>query len=197
MSSSRLQDITKWAKKLRRSVNAEVKNVNCNMDTVVAKLGGQLVYGATGDKILCAIVKTDTGFAIDLNHVSDPKEKNFEIAVQLAHLFIHFGYNTDLWDEYPLGYVSPRQGIGWSSGEAARFASEFLMPKKEYLNLYNLYKRGYSDYFKGIGLELNDLTKRIIRDTIFQEISKVLEVPVWRVAIRRDEIRLQGVNKIL
>jgi len=99
-------------------------------------LKGEISEKRLDDDISGKIEKAGGSFRITLNSRHPPNRKNFTIAHELGHLFLHMGYITDKekWDAVNEYIDSPYCRIGYSEEEyeANQFAGALLMPEGEY-----------------------------------------------------------------
>ena len=79
------------------------------------------------------IEKQGDSFSISVPTNQSNARKNFTIAHELGHLFLHMGYKIDreLW-ESPENKVYNRSGNSEFELQANEFAAAFLMPKELY-----------------------------------------------------------------
>ena len=100
----------------------------------VGKLGGEIKedcsLGVFSDG---KIEKQGDSFSISVPTSQSSARKNFTIAHELGHLFLHMGYKIDkeLW-ESPENKVYNRSGNSEFELQANEFAAAFLMPKELY-----------------------------------------------------------------
>lgn len=100
----------------------------------VEKLGGEIKedcsLGVFSDG---KIEKQGDSFSISVPTSQSSARKNFTIAHELGHLFLHMGYKIDkeLW-ESPENKVYNRSGDSEFELQANEFAAAFLMPKELY-----------------------------------------------------------------
>ena len=100
----------------------------------VEKLGGEIKedcsLGVFSDG---KIEKQGDSFSISVPTNQSSARKNFTIAHELGHLFLHMGYKIDkeLW-ESPENKVYNRSGDSEFELQANEFAAAFLMPKELY-----------------------------------------------------------------
>lgn len=141
--------------KLRKKINSlaedilenyEISTPIINIDEVVDRLGGRLQedcqIGLYSDG---TVVKGrgDCQFVIHIPCSQSDTRKNFTIAHELGHLFLHMGYmiNRELWEQSD--YVEfNRKGKSEIELQANEFAAAFLMPQKEYKTIMDKYSKG-------------------------------------------------------
>lgn len=82
------------------------------------------------------IEKQDDSFAIIIPANLSDSNKNFTVAHELGHLFIHMGYKTDkeLWESYKNG-VYAKHDTPELEFQANEFAIAFLMPEETYVKI--------------------------------------------------------------
>lgn len=117
-------------------IEAPIKDI----DRVVILLNGSI--NSVDDALVKSSVKrlanSDTAFEITVSSCQPEARRTFSIAQEIGHLFLHMGYLSDaeLWNSYD----SQMAMIGYTEKEfqAHEFASNFLMPQKEYLDFVSL-----------------------------------------------------------
>lgn len=132
MNSTRRKEINKLAELVRKACEATSP---VNMEEAVRRLGGEIVEDSTIEPE-AQIEKTDAGFRVKLHPSKTKNRKNFSIAHEIGHLFIHMGYIIDpeKWeaiDKYE-DSVYARYGHSHEEHEANEFAAAFLMPQEEF-----------------------------------------------------------------
>jgi Zn-dependent peptidase ImmA (M78 family) len=104
--------------------------------TVKDVLNGDCIEDKLDEDIAGKIEKKDNTFKITLNITDSPKRKNFTLAHELGHLFLHMGYLLDMekWNSIDEYIDSPYYRMGYSEEEyeANHFAGSLLMPENEY-----------------------------------------------------------------
>lgn len=141
--------------KLRKKINNlaedilesyEISTPITDMDEVVDRLGGRLQEDHRIDLYSDGKVvkgKGDCRFEIRIPFSQSDTRKNFTIAHELGHLFLHMGYkiNEELWERSD--YVEfNRKGKSEVELQANEFAAAFLMPQKEYKKIMDRYSKG-------------------------------------------------------
>lgn len=105
-----------------------------DMNEVVQTIGGRIIesqeLGVFSDG---RVKKENDGFAIIIPVNQPNTRKNFTIAHELGHLFLHMGYRIDeeLW-EASENVSFDRRGNSEAELQANEFAAAFLMPKDKY-----------------------------------------------------------------
>ena len=106
-----------------------------NLESIVNLLGGSVTETAGfDDSCEGTIRKTgDESFAITISPDQNQRRKNFTIAHELGHLFLHMGFLTDsdLWKEQDQKEYR-RFGSSEEEYQANEFAAALLMPIEEY-----------------------------------------------------------------
>lgn len=100
----------------------------------VNRLGGSIEEKyELGTMVDGSIQKKDEGFVITVSPFISEGRKNFTVAHELGHLFLHMGYmtNEELWNEQE-DEVYYRSGESALEYQANEFAAALLMPRKEY-----------------------------------------------------------------
>lgn len=112
----------------------EIKSPVDNIIEEVKKLGGKVkeddTLGVFSDG---KIEKDGSEFCISIPVNQTNERKNFTIAHELGHLFLHMGYkiNKELWNNSD-DIVFNRRGNSELEMQANEFAAAFLMPKEKY-----------------------------------------------------------------
>jgi Zn-dependent peptidase ImmA (M78 family) len=75
-------------------------------------------------------------FVIFLSPYTSPLRDNFTIAHELGHYFLHFDHRSECLNG-PV--IFNRYGSGRDEWQANRFAAAFLMPKDEFVEVYQRY----------------------------------------------------------
>lgn len=122
------------------SIDVPIKNI----DHVVNILGGQIEEDPRLSMYADGLIKkNDQGFIIKVSPYQTVERRNFTIAHELGHLFLHMGYKSDdrKWNnqEQTLYY---RNGSSEEEYQANEFAAAFLMPKKTYKKVMDQYTTG-------------------------------------------------------
>ena len=115
----------------------EKENDNSNITNVVERMNGTISEefdtSQYSDGSIEKVLEKDIMFRINLyNNNSTLQRKNFTIAHELGHLFLHMGFGTEEWYKVENGTRYYRSGLDDEEKEANQFAAAFLMPKKEY-----------------------------------------------------------------
>lgn len=117
-----------------------------NMSAVVEILGGRLqedrAIGIFSDGKIDR-TEDDVEFSIKIPHGQSEARKNFTVAHELGHLFLHMGYMIDeeLW-ENSKNVAFYRKGNSEKELQANEFAAAFLMPRKIYKKVMDEYSEG-------------------------------------------------------
>ena len=128
-----------------------------NIDKVVNTLGGKIheceSLGVFSDG---RVTKKDDAFSISIPQNQPNARKNFTVAHELGHLFLHMGYQIDdeLWSRSG-NVVFNRYGNSEIELQANEFAAAFLMPKQEYKNIMDKYSEGDIVYIAKIAEYFN------------------------------------------
>lgn len=129
--------------RLREAINEFANNVRSfynitvpieNIDEVVKNIGGKVEILANSDEAYDGRIKksSDCNFIIEVSENQSDVRKNFTVAHELGHLFLHMGYNSneELWDKQEKEYK--REGYSEEEYEANEFAACLLMPSEDY-----------------------------------------------------------------
>ena len=123
----------------------DIRTPISDIDQVVESIGGtvvenELLTGFSDGKIK----KTGPdSFSIEISPFQTEERKNFTIAHELGHLFLHMGFqsNEKKWRaQDDVKYY--RTGNSTSEYQANEFAAAFLMPRKEYKRIMDKYTKG-------------------------------------------------------
>lgn len=115
-----------------------------NIDETVTIIGGSIVTTATTPSLSGgSISKRGESFEMSVDPFQTEERRNFTIAHELGHLFIHMGYgiNDEIWneqDERP--YY--RYGNTEMEYQANEFAGALLMPRQQYYEVMNRFTKG-------------------------------------------------------
>ena len=107
-----------------------------DIDAVVRRMGGTIETQSIFDSIYDGtIMKSgNNSFRIVISDAQNAQRRNFTIAHELGHLFLHMGYRTnkELWDKQDNSRFM-RFGTSDQEFQANEFAAALLMPKGQYL----------------------------------------------------------------
>ena len=107
-----------------------------NIDRLVNKLGGSIVEKPGLDQLYDGTIKKvgDNSFEIAISPYLDDEKRNFIIAHELGHLFLHMGYliSKDTWDQQSNSHQFTHFGTNEQEYQANEFATALLMPHKEF-----------------------------------------------------------------
>ncbi|MBR3770657.1 MAG: ImmA/IrrE family metallo-endopeptidase [Clostridium sp.] len=115
-----------------------------DIDAVVSRIGGTIVTTMTTPSLSGgSISKKGESFEMCVDPFQTLERRNFTIAHELGHLFIHMGYNIDdeIWEEQDERPYY-RYGNTEMEYQANEFAGALLMPKDEYLKVMNRHTHG-------------------------------------------------------
>lgn len=105
-----------------------------DMEEVVRRLGGEVIEDNSLSMYSDGfITKQGQGFRIVVSSFQSGVRKNFTIAHELGHLFLHMGYKIDnqLWNSQD-EKTYYRNGSSEQEYQANEFAAALLMPEGEY-----------------------------------------------------------------
>lgn len=111
-----------------------------DMISVVEKIGGRICEENDFDNSYDGSIKKsgENSFLIRISRNQNEQRKNFTIAHELGHLFLHMGYRTneEVWESQ--GEKEYRRfGTTEQEYQANEFAAALLMPVKEYKEVIN------------------------------------------------------------
>ena len=121
-----------------------------SMRDVVKEMGGEIEendsVGMYSDGYIQKISqenKKEYGFKIVIPSSQPENRKNFTIAHELGHLFLHMGYmiNEELWNSN-LNQSYNRKGDSEIEWQANEFAAALLMPQKKYKDVLDVNTQG-------------------------------------------------------
>lgn len=117
-----------------------------NIDSLVNKLGGSIVEKPGLDQLYDGTIKKigDNSFEIAISPYQGDERRNFTIAHELGHLFLHMGYliSKGTWDQQSNSYQFARFGANEQEYQANEFATALLMPQKEFKEKIEEYSSG-------------------------------------------------------
>lgn len=109
----------------------EVEVPIMQIDRVVEKIGGVVEFSEGFDDFADgSIMKTgENSFLIRVASNRSERRRNFTVAHELGHLFLHMGYRTnpDIWSQQD-STVYQRFGASEAEYQANEFAASLLMP---------------------------------------------------------------------
>lgn len=107
------------------------------LDNIITRLGGSLEVNSNlmHDAEIIKISENNSKFRIQYSPFQSEVRRNFSIAHELGHLFLHMLYLIDnnIWENLPEGSSYKRVGSNEMESQANEFAAELLMPKEVYL----------------------------------------------------------------
>lgn len=120
-----------------------------NIDEVVRQMGGTVIEDPSLDGFSDGkICKTgENQFEIVVSPYQTVERKNFTIAHELGHLFLHMGFLIDdtKW-KLQNNKIYYRNGNSSSEYQSNEFAAAFLMPKDEYKAIMDEHTDGTTVY---------------------------------------------------
>lgn len=126
--------ISELTDKIREKYN--IKTPIQDMTEIIKNIGGNVIQKYNFDSYYDAtVMKTNDMFYIAIPIINDIQRKNFAIAHELGHLFLHMGFKTNIevWDNQVLNkYI--RFSMIEQEIQANEFAASLLIPKDEYIN---------------------------------------------------------------
>lgn len=132
MDAKLRESISNFTNEVREYYNVQIPIED--ICSIVSDMGGEICeFEDKFDGYDGRIKRTvDNRFVIEIWKYQNRTRKNFTIAHELGHLFLHMGYQSDkeLWEKQDREYK--REGYSDEEYEANEFAACFLMPKNEY-----------------------------------------------------------------
>ena len=117
-----------------------------NIDSLVNQLGGNIVEKPGLDQLYDGTIKKlgDNSFEIAIFPYHDDEIRNFAIAHELGHLFLHMGYlvSKDTGERQSNSHQFMRFGADDQEYQANEFAVALLMPHKEFKEKIDEYSSG-------------------------------------------------------
>lgn len=122
-----------------------------NIDEIVIRMGGRLRESSDLSEYSDGVVRKldENSFEIMVSKYQGNERKNFTVAHEIGHLFLHMGYKIDpeKWRQNCRTYY--RNGDSQEEYEANEFAAALLMPKEEYRRvMYKYVKENWVDTSK-------------------------------------------------
>ena len=109
-----------------------------NIDRVVEKIGGRVIENPELDFFSDGKIRKDgdSSFIIEISPGQSMERRNFTIAHELGHLFLHMGFDTDedRWNSQQ-SIVYYRTGCTDLEYQSNEFAAALLMPKKQFIDV--------------------------------------------------------------
>ncbi|MBR4025959.1 MAG: ImmA/IrrE family metallo-endopeptidase [Lachnospiraceae bacterium] len=129
-----------------------------DIDVVVETLGGKIQEDMESGSFSDGKIEreeVDGKFLIKIPYGQSESRKNFTVAHELGHLFLHMGYliDAELWEKSK-NKTFYRKGNSEIELQANEFAAAFLMPRKKYKEILDKYSESnyvliskVADYF--------------------------------------------------
>ena len=117
-----------------------------NIENVVEDIGGKIQERDALDIIYYGTIRKeyseDASFIIAISKDQCEERKNFTVAHELGHLFLHMGFRTDpdVWKSQS-DQEYRRFGTSEQEYQANEFAAALLMPEKEYIEIMDKYTK--------------------------------------------------------
>ena len=132
-----------------------------NIDEVVRNMGGIIKEDYKLSEYSDGIIRKTsvTSFEIRVSPDQSSGRRNFTIAHELGHLFLHMGFliNDEIWNNQQMTFY--RKGNSQEEYEANEFAAAFLMPQRQYKRVLDQYAEGNLVDTSKIAQEFNVSTK--------------------------------------
>ncbi len=129
-----------------------------DIESVVKKIGGRIgESNQLGFLTDGTIEKEADSFSIIIPaSQASSVRRNFTVAHELGHLFLHMGYQIDeeLWENSD-NVVFNRRGNSERELEANEFAAAFLMPAEEYIRVADKFSEGNTVFIKKVAEYFN------------------------------------------
>ncbi len=116
-----------------------------NIDTIVQQMGGTIVEDSSMDGFSDGKIRKTgaNSFEITVSPFQSYERRNFTVAHELGHLFLHMGFKTNqkLWDsQNNVAYY--RNGFSDLEYQSNEFAAALLMPEDEYKEIMDKFTEG-------------------------------------------------------
>lgn len=115
----------------------DIKTPITDMQKIVAILGGSVEEIYDFDNYYDGSIQKSgkDSFCIKVSPFVNKQRRNFTIAHELGHLFLHMGFrtNSEVW-KHQEECIYRRFGSSEQEYQANEFAAAFLMPKDEYIS---------------------------------------------------------------
>lgn len=116
-----------------------------DIDDIVNQMGGIIVEDSSLGGLSDGRIRklSENSFEIRVSPFQTEERRNFTIAHELGHLFLHMGFRTDedRWRAQN-NVAYDRNGNSESEFQSNEFAAAFLMPQKEYKQILDCYTNG-------------------------------------------------------
>ena len=149
-----------------------IKTPIVDMESIVQRLGGTIEEKSDFDDLCDGTIQKSgkSNFKITISPYQNNQRKNFTIAHELGHLFLHmgFGVDPDLWSRQlflHMGFMTDRKlwntqdekvygrfGTSEQEYQANEFAAALLMPE-------NIYKDILDEHSRGNKVNMNEVAK--------------------------------------
>lgn len=125
---------------INRLAEAVVKEYNINIpivniDDIVQRMNGEIEEMSEFDELCDGTIQKngESGFIIAISPYQSTQRRNFTIAHELGHLFLHMGFrtNNEIWRKQDQCRYR-RFGTSNQEYQANEFAAALLMPVTEY-----------------------------------------------------------------
>ena len=116
-----------------------------DIDHVVERMGGEVIEDMSIDGFSDGGIRkiSDNSFQIVVSPFQSEERRNFTIAHELGHLFLHMGFmtNAEQWNKNNnvAYYRNGNSDLEYQSNE---FAAAFLMPQNDYKQIMDKYTDG-------------------------------------------------------
>lgn len=136
------RSINRIADLVRMMYNVEIPIKN--VDEVVERIGGIVIESDVLSEYSDGFIRKvdDDSFEIVVSSSQPPVRKNFTIAHELGHLFLHMGFLSDSNEWERQTNIFFRKGNSHEENMANEFAAAFLMPREEYKEIMDKYTKG-------------------------------------------------------
>ncbi|MGK0289763.1 MAG: Zn-dependent peptidase ImmA (M78 family) [bacterium] len=136
-------------------------------------LGGELIFQddflhhedrqKIGDGVIQTFQKSDSKFQMIMPYQVEKEQDAFEVAHEIGHLFIHLKYGSPDYQKDIIFHdtITSRSEINATDYEANHFAECFMMPKKEFQQVYSRCNQSISDIAIYFGVSSSAVSSRI------------------------------------
>lgn len=139
-------------------------SAGCDLESLVAKLGGKLEYQdfweLENSDSGSITVEPDSSFTVYLaNHTSTTRDR-FTVAHELGHLVLHYLLPKATDPDGNWGLKAARFGTGITEFEANQFAACFLMPKQQFVDVFERFDRDIVETADFFGVSVSSASVR-------------------------------------
>lgn len=146
MNSSVRKAINKISESIQEALKIEIPITN--IEQIVESINGEvIIVDYLPENAEGRLYRNGNKFVIEIPSINNNNRRNFTIAHELGHLFLHMGYLIDdeIWRKNSNNEFF-RKEIGEMEYQAHEFAAAFLMPREIFYNVMNENYQGNGYY---------------------------------------------------